>query len=168
MARWQIKNVPDEVDEEVREIATKNRETLRTTVLQLVRQSLGSPAAVRGSPVALQTGTKGEVQQTTRVKFIPPTLEEAAAEIRTKGYHFRAEEFVAWNAARGWRTKQGPMKDWRAAMVTWEGRWKEREGAEAGVVGRARLDTRSNLSPAELAEMERMRLQGTQGLRGGE
>ena len=57
-------------------------------------------------------------------RFTPPTVEEVADYIREKGYHFDAEQFVSFYASKGWKVGTSPMKDWRAACVTWEQRRK--------------------------------------------
>lgn len=54
-------------------------------------------------------------------RFIPPTVEEVAAYCRQRQNGIDAEEFVAAYAQSGWRLKGGiPMKDWHAAVITWE------------------------------------------------
>ena len=58
----------------------------------------------------------------------PPTVEEVRAYAEERGYTFDPEAFVAYYAARGWRLGRGqPMRDWRAACVTWQKR-ERREG----------------------------------------
>ena len=55
--------------------------------------------------------------------FAPPTVEEVRAYAEERGYTFDPEAFVAHYAARGWRYGRGqPMKDWKAACVTWQKR----------------------------------------------
>lgn len=56
--------------------------------------------------------------------FIAPSVEEVAQYIREKGYHFTAEEFVAFYSAKGWMMGKNKMKSWRQACVTWEARRK--------------------------------------------
>lgn len=95
-------------------------------------------------------------------KFVPPSVEEAAAEIKAKGYHFTAEDFVAWNETRGWKTRQGPMKNWRQAMVTWESRWKEKQQAAGGEHGR-----RVSASEARVEQSKRNIIDGITRAAGG-
>lgn len=53
--------------------------------------------------------------------FVPPTPQEATEYARSIGYKLDGEKFVAHYAARGWKYGGGqPMKDWRAAIVTWK------------------------------------------------
>ena len=57
--------------------------------------------------------------------FVKPTIEEVAAYILKKGYHFDAESFHSYYESKGWMIGKNKMKDWQAACVTWEKRRKE-------------------------------------------
>ncbi|MBR0416662.1 MAG: hypothetical protein IJI56_02520, partial [Firmicutes bacterium] len=59
-----------------------------------------------------------------RYIFNPPNETEVQAYIIEKGYHFSAEDFVAFYTSNGWRVGKNPMKDWKAACRTWESTWK--------------------------------------------
>ena len=52
--------------------------------------------------------------------FVPPTVEEAQAYIAEQGYSVDAERFVDFYTAKGWFVGKSPMKDWKAAVRTWE------------------------------------------------
>ena len=55
------------------------------------------------------------------VKFSPPSVEEVAIYCQERNNGINAEQFVDYYAARGWELKQGQkMKDWKAAVRTWE------------------------------------------------
>lgn len=60
-------------------------------------------------------------------RFTPPTVEEVSEYIREKQYHVDAESFIAFYQSKGWKVGNQPMKDWKAAVRTWETRWKERQ-----------------------------------------
>lgn len=53
-------------------------------------------------------------------RFIPPTQSEVEAYCRERGNSVDAQHFVDYYAANGWRVGRNPMKDWRAAVRTWE------------------------------------------------
>lgn len=53
-------------------------------------------------------------------RFTPPTRDEVAAYIAEKGYHVDPDRWMAYYESNGWRVGQNPMKNWRAAVVTWE------------------------------------------------
>ena len=57
-----------------------------------------------------------------RARFIPPTPEDVAAYCRERGNGVNPQRFVDFYAAKGWRVGGQPMKDWQAAVRTWEGR----------------------------------------------
>lgn len=58
-------------------------------------------------------------------KFSPPTSKEVEEYVREKGYHIDPEAFVAFYTSKGWKVGNTPMKDWKAAVVTWEKKYKE-------------------------------------------
>ena len=67
-----------------------------------------------------------------RTRFIPPTLEEVAAYCRERGNKVDPQRFHDFYSANGWRQGRGkPIRDWRAAVRTWEtGRQQERQPAQ--------------------------------------
>lgn len=58
-------------------------------------------------------------------RFVPPTLEEVQAYIVEKGYCVDAESFIAFYQSKNWYVGKNKMKDWKAALVTWEKRERE-------------------------------------------
>lgn len=60
--------------------------------------------------------------KTTRRHFVPPTVEEVAAYCRERGNRINAQQFVDHYASNGWVVGHSKMKDWRAAVRTWEHR----------------------------------------------
>lgn len=62
----------------------------------------------------------------TSPRFIPPTLEEVAAYCRERRSIVSAESFFDFYSANGWVQGKGkPIRDWRAAVRTWERRDRE-------------------------------------------
>lgn len=65
-----------------------------------------------------------EIESRTRAqrapRFSPPTLEEVKAYCAERGNKVRAERFIDYYTANGWRVGRNPMKDWKAAVRTWE------------------------------------------------
>ena len=66
------------------------------------------------------TLTPNGVKSSTR--FAPPTLDEVDEYCRERGKGVDAERFVNFYAAKGWKVGNQPMKDWKAAVRTWERR----------------------------------------------
>ena len=51
--------------------------------------------------------------------FVKPTFEECMAYAQEKGYQWNIERFFNYYESNGWRVGQNPMKNWKAAMRTW-------------------------------------------------
>lgn len=58
----------------------------------------------------------------SKTSFVAPTLEEVRAYCTERGNKVDAEAFVAFYTSKGWKVGSAPMKDWKAAVVTWEKR----------------------------------------------
>ena len=52
--------------------------------------------------------------------FVKPSLSEVAEYCRARNNGIDPEEFVAFYESKGWMVGRSPMKDWHAAIVTWE------------------------------------------------
>ena len=52
--------------------------------------------------------------------FVKPTLQEVTAYCQERSNSISAETFLDHYTANGWRVGKAPMKDWRAAVRTWE------------------------------------------------
>lgn len=62
-----------------------------------------------------------------RPRFVPPTVEEVRAYCTERQNGIDAFQFVDFYTANGWVQARGkPIKDWRAAVRTWEQRNKQR------------------------------------------
>lgn len=64
--------------------------------------------------------------KTPAPRFVPPTVDEVAAYVQEKGYHFAPAEFMAYYETRNWipNGAKRQMTSWRSACTTWEGNWK--------------------------------------------
>lgn len=61
----------------------------------------------------------------TAKRFTPPSIDEVQSYISEKGYSVDAESFVAFYTSKNWFVGKNKMKDWHAAVVTWEKRNKD-------------------------------------------
>lgn len=57
--------------------------------------------------------------------FVPPSLTELQSFISEHGYNVNAETFINHYEAVGWRVGKNKMKDWKAAVRSWNSRNKE-------------------------------------------
>lgn len=64
-------------------------------------------------------------------RFAPPTPEEVAAYCRERGNAVDAARFVDFYAAKGWKIGSNAMKDWRAAVRTWERNERDKPAARS-------------------------------------
>ena len=56
----------------------------------------------------------------TNNRFIPPTVEEVKAYCLERGNNVDAENFVDFYESKGWVVGKSKMKNWKAAVRTWE------------------------------------------------
>lgn len=91
----------------------------------------GSVTGVTGvvSPVSPKQDHRNK---SIRARFARPTLEDVKAYCQQRGNHVDPEKFMAYYESNGWRVGRNPMKDWRAAVRTWERNGVERDGRAEG------------------------------------
>lgn len=66
-------------------------------------------------------------------RFTPPTLEEVRAYCAERGNCVDAQRFVDFYTANGWKVGKNSMKDWKAAVRTWERSDSQQKGGKSGV-----------------------------------
>lgn len=67
----------------------------------------------------------GDVEKKERKRFVKPTEDEVAAYCKERGNTIDAAAFVAFYDSNGWKVGKNPMKDWKAAIRTWEQKRKQ-------------------------------------------
>ena len=67
-----------------------------------------------------QNETKEKDANASKKKFAPPTLEEVEAYCKERGNTVDAAQFIDFYASKGWLVGKVVMKDWKAAVRTWE------------------------------------------------
>ena len=74
-------------------------------------------------------GESGADKPPKRPRFVPPGVGEVRTYCLERDNHIDPSSFVDYYQARGWKLAGGQsMKDWRAAVRTWERREKQQEG----------------------------------------
>ena len=53
-------------------------------------------------------------------RFVPPTVDEVRAYCRERGNSVNPQRFVDYYSSNGWMVGKNKMKDWKAAVRTWE------------------------------------------------
>lgn len=75
--------------------------------------------------IPLSNDSEGE---TRARRFTPPTLDDVLAYVRERGSDVDPQRFLDFYASKGWMVGKNPMKDWKAAVRTWEKRELEKKG----------------------------------------
>lgn len=57
-----------------------------------------------------------------RKRFVPPTVDEVRAYCQERGNMVDPQRFVDYYSSNGWMVGKNKMKDWKAAVRTWEQR----------------------------------------------
>lgn len=71
-------------------------------------------------PISPLQGENAADKPPQTVRFSPPTVEEVWAYCQERQNGIDAQTFVDFYAAKGWMIGKNRMKDWRAAVRTWE------------------------------------------------
>lgn len=99
------------------------------------------------------------------VVFTAPTLEEVMTYCKERGNRVDAEKFIAYYESKGWFVGKTKMKNWKAAVISWEkndfdGPKKRKQsgwrtGAEAGIVSMNETKDNSDLGavPNDVLDM---------------
>ena len=70
--------------------------------------------------IEIEEEQKKELKKSTASRFTPPTLEEVQTYCFERGNNVDAERFIDYYTANGWKVGRNSMKDWKAAVRTWE------------------------------------------------
>ena len=93
----------------------RNKPTVSVTVTDTVTVS-DSVSNITGD---MGRSPDGEATNTKK-RFEKPMYDEVSAYCRERGNGIDAQRFLDHYDANGWRVGKNPMKDWRAALRTWE------------------------------------------------
>ena len=70
-------------------------------------------------------GTTSNKSKPSTVRFVPPSVEDVRVYCLERNNRVDADAFVSFYESNGWRVGKNPMKDWKAAVRTWEKRTNE-------------------------------------------
>ena len=73
-------------------------------------------------------------------KFCPPTLEEVRSYIQEKGYSVDADTWWNFYESKGWFVGKNKMKNWHAAIATWQRKDNERLNLSGNAANRQRTE----------------------------
>lgn len=69
-----------------------------------------------------EAGNKAD--KPTHTRFAPPTIGQVTEYCTSKGYSVDPERFVDYYTSNGWMVGKNKMKDWKAAVRSWNGKEK--------------------------------------------
>lgn len=78
-------------------------------------------------PNSIEDNIERKNKNTNSSRFIPPTVQEVKAYCIERKNDIDAEQFVDFYQSKGWKIGSGKMKDWKAALRTWEKRQKKEQ-----------------------------------------
>lgn len=120
---WGIKqSLPNNIEDNIED----NIYTKKTLSYERVKESKTSSLSFER-----ESESENEVCKGKSKKFVKPTLEEVQAYCAERGNGIDPEGFIAFYESKGWKIGNQPMKNWKAAVVTWEKKRKN-ESAPPG------------------------------------
>ena len=88
------------------------------------KQMIADDSKCPRNPIQSESESNPNPKENTRTnaRFTAPTVEDVTAYCRERGNRVDPQRFVDFYASKGWRVGSTPMKDWKAAVRTWEQR----------------------------------------------
>lgn len=132
-------NVPDNVQDNVQQELRDKSKEIRVNKQETQQE---------------KEGEKGRKRPPAR--FVPPTVEEVRAYCKERGNNVDPERFHDYYSANGWVQGKGkPIKDWKAAVRTWERNGTQKGGnGNAGTSTGGRKETGVSRSGGTIVECE--------------
>jgi len=132
MARWHFDNVPDDLDQEMRAIATRDRVSLKAAVIQRLRtheSHMGDTRLSYEKPT--KTPRTPHMAKPEREEWVRYWVEcGGTREDGERGYDYCLQN--------GWKLSNGnAMKDWRATIRNWIASQKKKREEQHGQVSKA-------------------------------
>lgn len=91
-----------------------------------------------------------EINKEKKSVFKPPTLEEIKTYCQERGNYVDAQAFMDFYDSKGWMIGKNKMKDWKAAIRTWE-----RKDKEKGLINKPQKKTNEDTDKIfDLSEQE--------------
>lgn len=94
----------------------------QVTTKRHTQNSIGKDSIDKHSIESISASTESPPHKTK--KFVKPTVEEVKAYCEERGNNIDPEHFVDYYESNGWMVGKNKMKDWHAAIRTWERRDK--------------------------------------------
>ena len=88
------------------------------------KQMIADDSKCPRNPIQSESESNPNPKENTRTnaRFTAPTVEDVTAYCRERNNRVDPQRFVDFYASKGWKVGSTPMKDWKAAVRTWEQR----------------------------------------------
>lgn len=112
----------------------------------IIPSSGGYPPTGESAKANKPSEAKKPSERASVKRFVRPTADEVRAYCRERNNSVDAERFVDYYESKGWLVGKTPMKDWKAAVRTWErgapsrGNVSQRDDARRWCFDAARVD----------------------------
>jgi uncharacterized protein YdaU (DUF1376 family) len=116
---------------------TEEQKEMRTQCERIKNECERNASKVKKSKV---NNKEKEKEKEKPKRFLPPSLDEVENYISEKGYSVDAEAFIAFYTAKNWFIGKNKMKDWRAAIVTWQKRENNKKTNYSGVINTQNIE----------------------------
>ena len=88
----------------------------------------GAKTKVKNEKIYKQNELKEKDANASKKKFTPPTLKEVEAYCKERENTINPVQFIDFYDSKGWMIGKSEMKDWKAAVRTWERNQKSTSG----------------------------------------
>ena len=84
--------------------------------------NIEQPKGVEKIPPDIEIEKEKDIEKESKPlkRFTAPTLEDVKAYCEERKNNVDAERFINYYTANGWKVGKNPMKDWKAAVRSWE------------------------------------------------
>ena len=79
-----------------------------------------TPSTPQATTNAVQALLKDTARRMDIKTFVPPSYDDVASYIKKKGYTVDPKRFIYYYTANGWMTSKNPMRNWQAAVDSWQ------------------------------------------------
>lgn len=123
-AAWTIRETPENRSPENQ--TTENGTAVKTVVPKTVVPLTGvrKTGLLRNTNIKkdqnIEVPKSSSTTTRTREKFTPPTLEQVKAYCQERNNNVDPQRWLDHYTSNGWKVGRNPMKDWKAAVRTWE------------------------------------------------
>lgn len=121
-------------DKSIAKIADRDSDTVSVSVSDILlkketkEENLSKENPIEIFPISESVETRAEERKKVAPKkerFIPPTVQQVQDYCNERQNGIQAYTFVNFYQSKGWKVGNQPMKDWKAAVRTWEQKNKE-------------------------------------------